>query len=638
MTAPTTRLDLAWWPKTADEPPRYVFTLVNHGAEPLAGFVLAWNGHCKIDPATPLENATLLRRISNYTEAAPPPGFVLPPGGTWRFTVRRLNVPLRHWTEAAQAAFLIAHDGSLRAVEVGLCTPAGTPGTPRLGLHLDFPDATPSDGLAIIPWPRHVDVSGTLTPPNGLAIDPTHPAATRFAALCRRLFPTEPLLDPTGLPVHHAAADLPPEAYRLRFAPTAVTLEAGSPSGHLYGLITLGQILRAARRAPTRCRFPAHGTIEDAPHHPWRGAHLDVARQFYPPAELADFLAILAWNKLNRFHLHLTDDEAWRLDIAAYPDLARLGAWRGHGLPVPPLLGSGTEPHGGAYGKNDLRALVALAHSLAIEIVPEIDVPGHSYAALAALPWLRDPGENGEYWSIQSFPNNSLNPAVPAMVPFVETVLAELLDIFPSPWIHIGADEVPDDAWATSPLARARLAALGGRGASALQADLLRHLQRLLRRAGRITTAWDEGANAGGIAPDGALLMAWQDATVGPRLAAAGYDVVVAPAQRYYLNMALAPDWWEPGASWAGHASTADTYAFDPAAGFAAADLPRLAGVQCCIWSEQLHDRRVFHRLVFPRLSAVAETGWTAPTRKSWPRFAAAARFMPALYGQPEDM
>src|SRR5690606_4041682 len=171
-------------------------------------------------------------------------------------------------------------------------------------------------------------------------------------------------------------------------------------------LVTLGQVLRGARLRPGEFAFPSGGRIEDAPQMGWRGCHLDVARRFYGRAELERFLAILGWNKLNVFHWHLSDDEGWRVEIDAFPELTAEASWRGHGLDIPPLLGSGPERSGGYYAKDDVRTLVALGEQLGIEIVPEIDVPGHCHALLMALPQLRDPDETGVYHSIQGFPNN----------------------------------------------------------------------------------------------------------------------------------------------------------------------------------------------------------------------------------------
>ncbi len=598
----TLRLEQAWTGQ-------WHFGLVNEGAAALAGFTLCWNGHCKVDPAAGIEHARLVRRVSNFTEVAPPEGFVLRPGAAWRFVIGGVNVPLRHWTEAARAAYVVLPGGATMDVTVGLCG-GGEAGEPILGA-VDLGEGRIEQGLALVPWPAHVAVAGSRAVPDGFVLPD---AAADFIDLFQRLFHGEAFADPAGPVLRRAVRSGP--GYSLGFG-AELTIAAADAEGFFQGLVTLGQVLRAARHDP-RCRFPASGEIADAPRFDWRGLHLDVARQFYAMAELEHLLAVMAWLKLNRFHLHLTDDEAWRFEVKAYPALTDIGAWRGHGLPIPPLLGSGAAARGGFYTQDDLRRLVALAAGWGIEIIPEIDVPGHCFAALAALPGLRDAGETGICWSVQAFPDNALNPAVPAVMEFVELVFDEVLDVFPGRFIHVGGDEVPVEAWASSPLA-------AGRDAAALQASLLRHLHARLRRAGRITAAWEEAAP--GIGPDAAVLMAWQDHAAAVRLAAEGYNVIVALAQVWYLNMALAPDWWEPGASWAGYSPVAAAYGFEPGTGFA--DPARLAGVQACIWSEQMADRRVFARLVFPRLAAVAEAGWTAPGAKEFARFAAAARLLP---------
>jgi hexosaminidase len=312
-------------------------------------------------------------------------------------------------------------------------------------------------------------------------------------------------------------------------------------------------------------------------------------------------------------------------------------AWRGHGLAVPPLLGTGPEPTGGFYSKAAVRNIVAWGAELGIDIVPEIDVPGHCYALLQALPRLRDPGEAGTYHSIQGFPNNCLNPAVEAVYPALEAILAELCALFPAPWFHLGADEVPEEAWSGSPLARDLLARIGGGGTAALQAHFLSRMQAFLAANGKIAGAWEEAASGGGIGREGSYLVGWRTAEAARELAAAGYKVVVAPGQAYYLDMANSADWQECGASWAGASSPEATYGFDPAAGWNEDERANLLGVQGCIWSEPMADPAVFDRLVFPRLSAIAETGWSAPDARDYGRFARLSGLMPNLYGHAEE-
>jgi hexosaminidase len=621
------------WLPGAAEGGRYRLALTYRGARAVAGFRLGFSGQVRIAEDADIDNGRLVTQLSNYAELAPPPGFSLAPGATWTVEIGRLQFPLRHWTDGATAGFVVLDDGRTIAARTLSTTCAnsepGRRGTMRLG-------GEPAP-VAIVPWPNAIAVTGRRTPPQGLAPAGDERAVAAFRELTEVLFPGEGCVRPAhedGLPVRlEADPALAPEAYRLSLAPEGATLRASDHSGRLYGLITLAQMLRGARFERQTFAFPAAASIEDAPAMGFRGCHLDVARRFYGVAEVKRFLAVLSWNKLNRFHWHLSDDEAWRVEIDAYPALTRIGAWRGHGLALPPLLGSGPERSGGYYSRADIAELVGFAGRMGIEVIPEIDVPGHCYAMLQALPELRDPGENGVYQSIQSFPGNCLNPAVEGVYGALETIFAELLEMCPGRYFHVGADEVPAGAWATSPAAAAMRAQLGSGDAAPLQAAFLRRIQDFLTARGKITGAWQEAAHGGGIDKAACYLVGWVDIADSQALAAAGYPVVVAPGQAYYLDMANGPDWHEPGAGWAGWSSPEKTYAFDPTAGWSAAEREKFLGVQACIWSEPMGDRAVFDRLVFPRLSAIAETGWTRPEHKDFSRFGALAGLLPNLYG-----
>ncbi|HET7717060.1 MAG TPA: beta-N-acetylhexosaminidase, partial [Bauldia sp.] len=422
---------------------------------------------------------------------------------------------------------------------------------------------------------------------------------------------------------------LAPEAYRLRFESDTVALAASGPAGFRYGWTTLGQILRGARLREGTFAFPKTGVIEDAPRFPFRGAHLDVARQIYSLDEVRRFVDCLAWNKLNVLHLHLSDDEGWRLDVPGYPELAEVAAWRGLGLAVPPLLGSGVDRYGGVYSSADLVAIVDHAASLGLAVVPEIDIPGHCYCVLQAIPSLRDPDETGVYRSIQGFPNNCLNPAVEKTYEFLAAVFAHIAGLFPAPWIHVGGDEVPHDAWLGSPMARDLMAKNGWTEVFELQSHFLKRVQGIIRGLGKRTGAWEEAALGGGVDGGDSYLVAWRKSASGRELAEAGYDVVLAPAEHAYFDMAQSDEFWEPGASWAGTVPLAAAYAFDPGSEWPAGLRSRLIGVQACLWSENLCDRGLFDHLVFPRLSAIAETAWTPRAKKSFPRFLAIHPLMP---------
>jgi hexosaminidase len=294
-------------------------------------------------------------------------------------------------------------------------------------------------------------------------------------------------------------------------------------------------------------------------------------------------------------------------------------------------LGSPPEPYGIVYSPADIAQLTRRAEELLVTIVPEIDIPGHSYAVLQAIPELRDPSDIGVCRSHQGFPNNTLNPAVPKTYDFLQTVLDELARLFVSPWIHIGGDEVPEDAWLGSPLARALMRDHGWNNVVQLQSHFLRRVQEMLRCLGRRTGAWEEAALGGGIDARDSYLVAWQKSASGITLAEQGYDVVLAPVEAYYLNMAQSDDWWDPGASWGGTVPLERSIAYDPGGGWPKEIQARLLGVQACLWSEKLDDRRLFDRIAFPRLSAIAESAWTPSSGKDFGRFQAMHALMPGL-------
>ena len=659
------RLETRWTPPRDGEPLVYELRLTNEGSEPVTDFSLCVSGPARIDPAATIAGATLVSRLSNHSELRAPADYVLEPGATWRIEVHGLSYPLRHWSDGATSAYLALADGRTAPVLPTPTVAVGQNAPLRKGTQkYPVPGSAPVP-ISVIPWPAKAPVSGRRSVPAGLDPQAATPAGTAAAAafldLTAALFPAEGIVRPAaegGIPVRLIEdSALGAEAYGIGFA-EGVSIRAATQTGFFYGLVTLGQIWRGARHYPATFVFPAEGEIEDAPAYGFRGSHLDVARQFYSTAEVTQFLRLLAWHKMNRFHWHLSDDEAFRLEIDAYPALTEIAAWRGHGLPVPPLLGSGPERQGGYYSKAAVREIVAQAQSFGIAVIPEIDVPGHCFALQQAIPELRDPGEHGEYSSVQGFPNNCINPAREETYEILETILDEVIELFPSKIIHVGADEVPLGAWSGSPEALARLTAIGGpamaaahakrlnvttnthgaddiegSGAAALQAIFLKRIQAFLASRGCITGGWEEVAHGDVVDREKVYLVGWRSVEVNAALAGRGYDVVVSPGQSYYLDMSQSNEWAEPGAGWAGWSSVEKTYEFEAVEGWTEAQKQHFLGVQACIWSEPMSDRAVFDRLVFPRLSAIAEAGWTPKERKSFKRFTALVGLMPNLYG-----
>ena len=264
--------------------------------------------------------------------------------------------------------------------------------------------------------------------------------------------------------------------------------------------------------------------------------------------------------------------------------------------------------------------------------MPEIDIPGHCAALLAARPELVDPDEPAEsYHPVQGFPNNALNPAMPATWTVLEHILDELCALFPSPHFHVGGDEVAKGAWLASPQARILMQREGLAGTFELQSWFLTRVKEMLETRGKILVGWNEVAHGGGVPPENTLLMAWENAAVGIELAERGYDVVMTPGQAYYLDMVQGADWLENGAGWAGPVPPQQSYEYEAEGDFPDHLRPHMRGVQACIWSEHFTTKAWFNDLVFPRLSAVAEAAWTPTAEKDWLRFARQVRQHPEL-------
>ncbi len=634
------RLENTWRPLEGDPAGALDFTLINLSGVPIGDFKLAYTTLTRVKEPGIFDNAVLLKRNANFHQFAPPAGFVLEPGAAWRFSVAGLWRRARHRTDGAKSAYVTLADGSHHDAAVADCQVEGLPSElPAKLLSI----GGVSQPFALLPWPVKADLAAgdripvALYPASGTENDDLG-AIDAVLSLYHRLFADAPVpfvfaSVEGGLPLRFARrAELAPEAFEIAVSSEDIVLTSAGKAGRQYGLTALAQLLHGAKSDPETFRFPASGLIMDAPRYGWRGCHLDVSRQFFPTADVERLIDILAWFRLNVFHWHLTDDEAWRLEIKALPQLTAIGALRGPDEPLLPQLGNSAKPVGGFYTQEEARAVVAHAASLNVEVMPEIDVPGHSTAMLAALPDLADGQEAPEsYHSVQGYPNNALNPAIEATYDVLGKIFDEMVTIFPSPVIHVGGDEVADNTWMASPLARGLMEKHGLDGTFGLQSVFMKRIQEMLKARGRRLAGWDEVSHGGGVTPEGTLLMAWRAPEVGIKLASEGYDVVMTPGQAYYLDMVQDEAWQEPGASWAGTVPPKHTYTFEAAGEFPEELKPRLKGVQACIWAENFISRDYFNRLVFPRLSAIAEAAWTPRDNKDWLRFAAIVRLSPRL-------
>ncbi len=439
--------------------------------------------------------------------------------------------------------------------------------------------------------------------------------------------------------------ELGPEGYRIVIDGYAVRLDGGSAAGVFWAAQTFRQLLGADafRRAPVRPRAAWHVpmvVVEDAPRFRWRGVLLDVARHFLPKDGVLRYLDLLAAHKLNVLHLHLTDDQGWRLEIERYPRLTEVGAWRARtkvGHRASPLWDE--RPHGGYYTKDDIREIVAYAAERHITVVPEIDVPGHSQAAIAAYPELgnTDVVDTAalSVWDTWGVNPNVLAPTE-AVLAFYENVLTEVLDLFPSPFVHIGGDECPKDQWKASATAQARIGELGLTGEEELQSWFIRHFDRWLAERGRRLVGWDEILE-GGLAP-GAAVSSWRGYAGGIAAARAGHDVVMCPQEHVYLDHRQADGDDEPVPI--GYVRTLeDVYRFEAVPpGLTQAEAGHVLGAQANLWTEVTETQQRVDYQAFPRLAAFAETVWStlpAPGRRDYADF---ERRMAAHYPRLEAL
>jgi len=396
-----------------------------------------------------------------------------------------------------------------------------------------------------------------------------------------------------------------PEAYGLDVTPQRITVSASSAAGLFYGAVTLWQLLPPD--ADTG-RIPVQA-IRDAPRYAWRGLMLDSARHFQSPAFVRSMIDWMAWHKLNVLHWHLTDDQGWRLEIRRYPRLTSVGAWR---------IEPGGVPYGGFYTQDEVRGIVRFAAARHVQIIPEIDLPGHATAAIAAYPALGSGTETprvSSSWGVLSHVFN----LEPQTFRFLKNVLSEVIQLFPSPTIHIGGDEVVKEEWSASPAVRARAQRLGLHDPASVQAYFTQTIDRYVRSRGRRIVGWDEILRPG--LDKSAIVMSWHGVTGAHAAAGAGNDTVLAPDPALYFDHRQSTLPTEPPGR-LDVISLENVYRFEPYDA-SLSDIQRhhVLGIQANLWTEHMQSEERVQWMALPRAAAVAEGGWSGAERRRWPDF-----------------
>ena len=418
---------------------------------------------------------------------------------------------------------------------------------------------------------------------------------------------------------------IPAEGYRLNVDNGKIEIASSSDAGAFYALQTMRQLARPAGEG--KFAIP-NVEIEDAPRFPWRGLHFDDCRHFMGKETLMKTLDAMALHKLNTLHWHLTDDQGWRIEIKKYPLLAKVGAVRPASPKPVALLQPGEEhwtPNGIPYGpyfytQEDVKEIVAYAAARHITIVPEIELPGHALAAVAAYPELGCTGEKFEPWWRWGVSEHIFCGGNDKTVKFLEDVLDEVCELFPGKVVHIGGDEAPKKMWKTCPKCQAKIKALGLDGEEGLQGYLTNHFTQYLAAKGKRAVGWDEVLD--GNPGTGTIIMSWRGAQGGIKAAARGNDAVMTPVDPCYLDnpQGLALDPYEY-INYGFAASLERVYGFNPLAGIPENEQHHILGGQGNNWTEYTFSGSEYEWKLWPRMSAMAECLWSQPANKNWQDF-----------------
>ncbi len=438
---------------------------------------------------------------------------------------------------------------------------------------------------------------------------------------------------------------LPAEAYKLNVSKKQVWIEASRPAGFYYALQTLKQLMPrnvmagVATSDHSQWSLPSV-EIEDAPRFEWRGFMLDEGRHFFGKDEIKRVIDMMAIYKMNRFHWHLTEDQGWRIEIKKYPKLTETGAWRNSKVLAYGDVKPDGERYGGFYTQKDIKEIVAYAKKKFIEIIPEIDIPGHSQAAVAAYPEFLacDPENKHEVWLQQGISTDVINVANPKAMQFAKDVIDELTELFPFNYIHLGGDECPTNKWQQNEECKKLLSEIGSSNFRDLQIYFYKQLKDYIATKPadqqRQLIFWNEVLHGNtSILGNDITIMAWIGANAAAKQAAKqGMNTILSPQIPYYINRKQSKLPTEPMSQGHGTETVEAVYNYQPLKDVDAALQPYYKGVQANFWTEWVTEPSVLEYLMLPRLAAVAEAGWTPQEKRNYEDFKERIRKDAELY------
>ena len=508
--------------------------------------------------------------------------------------------------------------------------------------------------IAIVPYPNHLEtgrgtyrVTDRPVTCDSRTDERTQRAVVGFAArLATVTGGTNPVTVADEVPASGIRfvtdESLPAEGYELNVDGEGIEVRASQFPGFLYALQSLEQLLPAAvygtEPAPDAAWEVPCVKIADAPRFAYRGMHLDVARHFFSVDEVKRYIDVMAIHKLNTLHWHLTDDQGWRIEIKRYPELTAVGSIRKATVVRKEWGTYDDTPYGGFYTQDEIRDVVEYAADRGVTVIPEIDLPGHMLAALTAYPELGCTGGPYEVWGRWGVADDVLCPGREKTFEFLEGVLTEVMELFPSEYIHIGGDECPKVRWEKCPRCQAKIRQLGLKDDGEhtaehyLQSYVTDRIGKFLAQHGRRIIGWDEILE--GRAPSDAVVMSWRGSEGGIAAAKLGHDVIMTPNSHFYFDYYQSLDTDAEPFGIGGYIPMEQVYSYDPAFPELTPEQQKhILGVQANLWTEYVLSDEHLEYMLLPRLAALSEVQWCQPETKDWNRFIGSFR-MDKIYSQ----
>ncbi|RUA12375.1 MAG: beta-N-acetylglucosaminidase [Flavobacteriia bacterium] len=418
------------------------------------------------------------------------------------------------------------------------------------------------------------------------------------------------------------------EGYTLSVSPDKIVIAGKNAKGVFYGIQTLRQLLPPeleSKKAVADVKWKVPSVeIVDSPRYVYRGMHLDVGRHMFPVATIKEFIDLIAMHKMNTFHWHLTEDQGWRIEIKKYPRLTEVGAFRketliGHGAKAKKDRKFDGKPYGGFYTQEEVKDIVDYAAKRHITVIPEIEMPGHSLAAIAAYPELGNTGkqyEVGTRWGVFK----EIYAPTDKTFSFLEDVLTEVMELFPSRLIHIGGDEAPKDEWKQSRFAQQLIKREGLKDEHELQSYFIKRIEKFVNSKGRNIIGWDEILE-GGLAPNAAV-MSWRGTEGGIEAAKQKHYVVMTPGHSCYFDHYQSKDKENEPLAIGGYLPVEKVYSYDPTPKELSKEEQKyILGAQANVWTEYIGTPEYLEYMILPRMDAMAEVVWTKPDNKNWDDF-----------------